>query len=617
MEIHVPKEIYRIQVTDANRKIITSSSIFGILFDQLKKNIGENRVKSFLFHFGWEMGINDGKEALKQNLPIDALIKYGPRLHIKNGHIAGINHQCKVQLDHNDNVTSVLGQGVWIESYEAREYRKIQGISDTPVCHTLVGYSSGYMSTILKKTLLAKELTCVGRGDSECSWVIKTKEEWESENEEDLHFFKDQTIINELSYTYEQLLEQQKFLEGLADFQKQLTEEIVGGSDLEKVANRAFELIRIPITIENRDSEKITYAGLTDEQYTMLKEDLDESMKDSKSIHVNHKEKGESITTDIQKRLAFPIIVQQRIIGYCSFIYTNEKNIDFEKDYLLLERFSNAISLIHLNEKTKFESFERMKGNFLERIIDGNLPKAEMVKRGNYTGVDLTNPYYIMVMDYQLNHHSIEEEFQLDEQIYETTTYYFKERNQHILAGHHEGKLTVYISIDQLKEHQAAKLFTDFYQYLQRKYKKNEFALGISNIADDIKQITKYVEEATIALGLSADSGLTFFNNLGILGVLISSKNKQAIKLLAEKELGPLLDEKNADELIRTLYLYLLNGGKLEKTTSDLTLSMGGLRHRISKIEDLLNRDLRNPNDMHEILLILQSLIALGEWRLN
>ncbi|WP_342043237.1 hypothetical protein [Bacillus sp. OTU2372] len=50
-----------------------------------------------------------------------------------------------------------------------------------------------------------------------------------------------------------------------------------------------------------------------------------------------------------------------------------------EQDYLLLDRFTNAASLILLNEKTSFKSFERMKGNFLEQIIEGKHPKSEIV----------------------------------------------------------------------------------------------------------------------------------------------------------------------------------------------------------------------------------------------
>ena len=46
---------------------------------------------------------------------------------------------------------------------------------------------------------------------------------------------------------------------------------------------------------------------------------------------------------------------------------------------------------------------------------------------------------------------------------------------------------------------------------------------------------------------------------------------------------------------------------------SDLALSMSGLRHRIRRIEELLKKDIRDPEEMHQLLLILKALIALGE----
>jgi DNA-binding PucR family transcriptional regulator len=46
---------------------------------------------------------------------------------------------------------------------------------------------------------------------------------------------------------------------------------------------------------------------------------------------------------------------------------------------------------------------------------------------------------------------------------------------------------------------------------------------------------------------------------------------------------------------------------------NDLALSMSGLRHRIKKIEILLEKDLRDPNESHQLILIIKSLIALGE----
>ena len=57
----------------------------------------------------------------------------------------------------------------------------------------------------------------------------------------------------------------------------------------------------------------------------------------------------------------------------------------------------------------------------------------------------------------------------------------------------------------------------------------------------------------------------------------------------------------------------MLNGGKLEQTMSDLSLSMSGLRHRVTRIEGMLGKDLRDPNEAHQLLLIIKSLIAIGE----
>ncbi len=105
-----------------------------------------------------------------------------------------------------------------------------------------------------------------------------------------------------------------------------------------------------------------------------LKADLDQYIRGRKEKHLLPFRK-KTIKTTNQERLITPILVQKEVLGYCSFIYDDMKNDKPEEDYLLLDRFSNAVSLILLNEKTKFESFERMKGSFLEQILGGQLPR--------------------------------------------------------------------------------------------------------------------------------------------------------------------------------------------------------------------------------------------------
>ena len=564
------------------------------------------------------MGVNDAKQALKTDISLETLIEQGPIVHMKSGHIRGFTHECTAEFDDDHNIISLLGKGTWIDSYEAIEHIKRLGISDTQVCHTLIGYSSGFMSTICRQPVLAKELTCVGKGDSECSWITRTQKEWESDMQEELHFYHETPIMKELEYTYEQLLEQQKFVTQLSDFQTKLTEEIANGSNLQTIANMVYDITQIPILIEDVDYRTITYAGLSEETYLNLKADMDQYIQEKKEkLLLPFRKK--TIKTTIQERLITPILVQKEVLGYCSFIYHDMTNDKPEEDYhLFLDRFANAASLILLNEKTKFESFERMKGNFLEQILSGQLHVNDIINRGKFAGLDLGKSYRIIVMEYKktkVSTLSIEEEFLLQEQILETTFRFFNEKKHPILVGQREGNIVLLMTKETNKNFTIYDVMKEFYDHLNQKYPRGNFKIGISNEGDNIENASKHYEEATIALRLTMRKKIVEFHSLGIVGVLINSQNMSGIKMIAEEELGSLynIEDPKAIELLKTLYIYLLNGGKLEQTMSDLALSMSGLRHRIKRIESLLEKDLRDPNETHQLLLIIKSLIALGE----
>ncbi|WP_428909568.1 XylR N-terminal domain-containing protein [Niallia sp. Krafla_26] len=624
MEIYIKDQDrltdHEAEVTD--RPMLLNSSALGILRHQLAQNIGLDRIKGFLVRFGYEMGVNDAKQALKTGVPLETLIEQGPVAHMKNGHIRGFTHECNVAFDEDHHIVTLHGRGTWIDSYEAVEHVKRIGLSDSQVCHTLIGYSNGFMTTICEQPVLTKEITCVGKGDSVCSWMTRTKKEWEAETnvEEELHYYHETPIMKELEYTYEQLLHQQKFVTQLSSFQTKLAEEISNGSDLHRIANIAYGTSGIPIVIEDTDFRTITYAGLTDDIYLELTEDIAPYIRDEKDKHLLPF-KRKTVKTDQQERLISLILVQKKILGYCSFVYYNQKQENPEEDYLFLDRFSNAASIILLNEKTKFESFERMKGNFLEQILQSQLSAGEIIKRGKYANLDLNQPYYVVVMEYQkteLSKLSVEEEFYLQEQIQESIYQYFNQHKQQILIGQREGKL-VFLIMKKDKRFSIETTMKDFYQFFIKTFPRGAFKLGISNEGHDIQHAATAYEEAMIALRLALRNHMILFDSLGIVGVLINSKNIPGIQMIAKKELGELYDLQDSRmiELMKTLYAYLSNGGKLEQTMSDLALSMSGLRHRIRRIEGLLDKDLRDPDVMYELLLIIQSLIAIGELKME
>jgi sugar diacid utilization regulator len=78
------------------------------------------------------------------------------------------------------------------------------------------------------------------------------------------------------------------------------------------------------------------------------------------------------------------------------------------------------------------------------------------------------------------------------------------------------------------------------------------------------------------------------------LSTLLENIDPEVIAGVAQQELGTLLEpgEKNK-ELLHTLYVFLKNNQKLEKTMNDLSLSIGGMKYRIGKMKRCLKRTLK------------------------
>ncbi len=111
------------------------------------------------------------------------------------------------------------------------------------------------------------------------------------------------------------------------------------------------------------------------------------------------------------------------------------------------------------------------------------------------------------------------------------------------------------------------------------------------------------------------ETPVTFFQELGILGVLITQDNKVAIRNMAELTLGNLYKDMDQGkvELIQTLYTFLTNGGNFEQTAEQMAISISGLRYRLTKITSLLGSEFRDPERRFQLLLSLKALIILDD----
>lgn len=625
MIVHVSGQSESPQTLQEDRLISTYPEAFGILRKGLIKHIGMQRMKGFLLSYGWEMGVSDARKEMASDSSLENLLKQGPVYHHLNGYIQSIVYEADFKFVSDQSIASVHGKGTWIGSYEAEEHVKRISISDTPVCHINVGYLNGYLTTVCNHPIIVKEISCVGMGDDKCEWILKSQDLWEEDIQEELQYYHQTPIVKELEFTYEQLLEQRNSITKISNVHKRLTEEIINGNDLQSIVDIAYEITDIPCIIQDRNFRALAYSGLTKDDFLQLELEFNAYIQKNKTNVPLFKRGGNEVTsvegtvisTEKQSRLIVPVTVRKQIIGYCIFLYIEGKSRCRDNDLLILERVSNAVSLFLLNEKTSFEAFERMKGNFLEQLLNNQYAsRKEIIRRGTYVNIDLSQPFHIVVVGYVSKQaDNMNDEFLLHEQIIETAHAYFKNQKRNVLIGQREGNIVCLICKEADKESEVFELSIEFMDYLEESFKNCEFQFGISTVGKQIESATQYYDEALLAQRMTVTKKIVSFADLGVVGVLINSSNAETIKALAINMLGPLYSEDGFpdDKLIKTLYIFLANGGRLEQTMLDLQLSMSGLLYRIKKIETAIKKDLRAPEDSHQLFLILEALIALGE----
>ena len=200
------------------------------------------------------------------------------------------------------------------------------------------------------------------------------------------------------------------------------------------------------------------------------------------------------------------------------------------------------------------------------------------------------------------------------------TSSYFKMKKGNILIGHRTKSVIVLIPNSIIGKEGIEQDLENFLRFLSEKFPRIDFFAGISKESNKIGQAKDSYSEALTALRMATmKKKIMSFDSLGMVGPLINQNNKEEIRQVARNMLGSLMDKVDHKklELLRTLYIFLANGGNLEQTASENALSLSGLRYRISRIENLLKHNLRDPFYNFQVYLALQSLILIGDLDLN
>ncbi|MCQ6280815.1 XylR N-terminal domain-containing protein [Bacillus sp. EB600] len=608
---------------ESQRMISIPSSAFGSLRQELLNTLGLPRAKGFLLRYGWNCGASDGlkvKEMEWEN-DLDPLLA-GPKMHTLNGHVEVEVEVCNANFEKG----TLHFEGNWKNSYEANEHLMLFGSSDHTVCHTLVGYASGYLSTILGKKVIVKETQCEAMGDDHCHWVGKTVDEWNEDIDikSEISFYEADRIIDELDETYEKLRIERDNLSKTYHVHHKLFKEVLREKGMKSIADVLHQTMKMPVIIEDRQLNILSVGGLPAQQAQSHSKEFKKwvgHQQQKKSF--KWKEIKQTLLLDISeshKRVITPIYLGQNVYGYCSFLY-NETTLK-EVDKMVLEQAALACSLYQLNEKTRFNTEQRMKGSFLEDILNKRLSMPEIVKRAHYIDFRLEEPYFVIAINRRMYHRILNDEIEFDDQFINNLLSFFKRNYVNALIDQRAENFIILLTESSLLStyRNTEEFCKQLLEYCSSLSSGFLLKMGVSSNSPSIENVDNLYNESLAAVKVAnRHQNLVYFDSLGLVGILLQTNNLETIEKFAYKILGNLIEEdKNKNmELTKTLYYYLENGSNVHKTARAMNLSISGLRYRLGRINEILQMDINAPYVRHEIYIALQSLFVLGELELD
>ena len=164
------------------RALLFDASAFGLLRKDLVDTFGITVARGFLTRFGFAQGWRLA-ETLSKQLP------FGSDLEVSPG---GANLLRLLGQNTPTGMTPPEGlpsAANWLDSFEAEQHLMHHGRADQPVCWSLCGLASGWLSYFRGEPVYCLEDRCQGKGDAHCTTRVDTAAGWGPTYADDLAAF--------------------------------------------------------------------------------------------------------------------------------------------------------------------------------------------------------------------------------------------------------------------------------------------------------------------------------------------------------------------------------------------------------------------------------------------
>ena len=193
------------------RVVILSAAAMGLLRKELIDTLGLETARRLAIRFGFADGYHDAVNLRERSNWGDAVegIRAGAVLQT----LEGIVRTDVRTIEHDAATGRFEEEVVWHDSYVAEQHVHHYGKTAVPVCWSLVGYASGFVSACLGKEIYFRETSCVGQGNKQCVAIGRDAASWGTELDPIRADFQAATVGHEVERLHEAVSQRLKELD--------------------------------------------------------------------------------------------------------------------------------------------------------------------------------------------------------------------------------------------------------------------------------------------------------------------------------------------------------------------------------------------------------------------
>lgn len=577
---------------NSHRMVLIPTSALGMIQRDLVNTMGMERAKGFLLRYGYAWGQNDAVfiRAMSSWETVQEMILAGPMLHAREGVVKVTPEVLEVDFQNK----TLYMKGIWENSYESEEHVRRFGFSDSPVCWTLVGYASGYLTELLGYRVIVTETMCMGKGDPHCAFEAQSIDANAQKWVEELRYYEAESLSSELDRAYKRIETLNEKLMRSFDIHKSLTELLLQGKKLEDICLTVSDLLDMSVYVET------TGGGIVS---GYCRDPAHAGYYRSSRSGALAKQKSPGVVNRL------PIVAHREQFG--CLVAVGERDLD-TLGCMVLERAALVCAITMYYDRIALESERRMKGDFLEELLSRNVDRETILRHAKGMGYDVQEPHRFVVIQ-------AEPFTQLEE-----IRSFLCDKNTALNAIVREGKLVLLLPETVLRERQTP--ISDYLIYLckqiEAKFHRLELYVGAGRAYADMTRLAKSYEEALasckfVSRARLGETRTMAYEQLGFVSVLLHTDEPAKLADYYRCVMGSLIDydSKHNSDLILTLDAYLELGCNLRKTAQVLNISNTGLRYRLEKIEEIAKVDLNDGNDRLKMHIGVQIYRLFKDWR--